>query len=321
MAKTKTAAEKPKTNDETTKAVAKRVNYNRDAVVGSDMQLKALVTTGAFETAIRESAPKHLDSGKLVRMILAAAIRNPRLLQCTQGSILKGAVEASALGLDCSGLLGRGYMVPFKNGALSQAAGQPVYEATFMPGYLGLCDLARRSGEIVKVEAKAVYKGDIFEYEEGIDQKLLHKPNLSPTAGKTKAALQFVYAIGTFKTGEKQFVVMTIPEVEMHRERSRAKSSGPWVTDYIAMALKTVTRQLCKWLPQSPDLAEALKLEADAENRAMVDSDVIVEGVNAADTLTKRLEVNGKGDDPEPAAEPTVVQEYAEDGEPIPDSI
>jgi len=283
------------------------VQYHPNETVGNQGTLKALVTGSGFQQAVRRILPKHLDPERMCRMVLAAASRNPTLLSCTQGSLLKGVIEASTLGLDCGGLLGRGYLVPFKNGRLSREQGATVYEAQFIPGYLGLCDLARRSGEVVKIEAKAVYDSDEFEYEEGLDPKLRHVPSHDPQArreagvvkedgnwkdpGRFAGNLRWVYAIAEYANGTRQFLVMSVAEVETHRLRSRAAGSGPWVTDYEAMALKTVTRGLCKWLPQSPDLARALEIEDAAADRIYTreDSGVQIDELDQRDT-TKRLE-------------------------------
>ena len=250
--------------------------YNPNAVIGSPGNLKALVSRDDFKTAVREMAPKHLDTEKLTRIVLTAASRNPTLLKCTQASILKAAIEATTLGLDCSGLLGRGYLVPYRNGKL----GPDVFEAQFQAGYLGLVDLARRSGEIEDVQAVAVFEGDHFEYECGLDYKLVHRPSADPEAAHTKETLRWVYAVAVFKSGYRKPHVMSIPEVEAIRKRSRAANSGPWVTDYVAMALKTCVRQLCKFLPQSVDLQTQLQREIE------FDADDAINGAIQAEAIT-----------------------------------
>ena len=237
------------------------VKYAPDGVVGDQGTLKALMNSQSIADAIKDLAPRHLKPERMIRMVLAAASRNQTLLKCTQKSILKSAIEASALGLDCSGLLGRGYMVPYKNKYLTKSAGHDVYEAQFMPGYLGLCDLARRGGEVQSIRAKAVYESDEFTYCEGLAPNVEHVPSL--TGDKTRAALRYVYAVAQYKEGHTDFMVMTVPEVEQHRMRSRAKDNGPWQTDYVAMALKTAVRQLCKWLPQSVELENQLSKEIE----------------------------------------------------------
>lgn len=318
------------------KTNAIQAKFEQNSIIGTQSTLKSLVLENpSIQKALRRLAPKHLNAERLARMVLTAASRNPTLLQCTQASMLKSVIEASTLGLDCSGLLGRGYLVPYKNGSLSRAAGHDVYEAQFMPGYLGLCDLARRSNEIARVEGHAVFDGDVFEYEEGLNQKLVHKPSLDANQerevrvvvtdykqglSRVEGSLKFVYAIAVYKDGGKQFVVMSVAEVERHRQRSRAKNSGPWVTDYVAMAIKTAIRQLCKWIPQSPELAKAMTIENEIDGGEMDVIDITaktIDGRTRTENLLDRLESGtskpasespDKGtveSKPEPQSEPT----------------
>jgi recombination protein RecT len=51
---------------------------------------------------------------------------------------------------------------------------------------------------------------------------------------------------------------MPVHEIEAHKRRSKASTSGPWVTDYDEMAKKTVFRSLFKWLPISLEEAAAV---------------------------------------------------------------
>lgn len=250
------------------------VKYSPNLPIGTQGNLKALMNSDSVKEAIRDLAPKHLRPETLIRLILTAASRNPLLLQCTQSSILKGAIEASSLGLDCSGLLGRGYLIPYRNNRIN------AYEAQFQAGYLGLADLARRSGEVLNVRAKAVFEGDRFEYTEGLDRKLIHVPAMEPDQEQSQKTMRWVYAVATFANGYEEFVVLGKAEVERHRARSRAKDSGPWVTDYVAMAMKTAVRALCKFLPMSVDLQTALQHEIT------VDSDDIIESANLAAAST-----------------------------------
>jgi hypothetical protein len=69
--------------------------------------------------------------------------------------------------------------------------------------------------------------------------------------------------------GNKTFTFMTDEEIEAIRSRSRAKDSGPWVTDPGEMYRKSVTRRHCKYLPVS---VEDLTL-IDAARQADFDVD------------------------------------------------
>lgn len=200
---------------------------------------------------IREVLPRHVDAGKLIRVTIAAVSRTPALLDCDPISICQGVMVASRLGLEPDGTLGSAYLVPFAK------------KAQLIVGYRGLVDLARRSGEVVKVDSAVVHKGDKFRYSLGDEPRIEHEPELDAEKAGLPVA---VYAVATYKTGEKQREVMTWAQVEAIRARSRASGSGPWVTDTEEMARKTVIRRLCKHLPMSVELAAGLKLQAAAES-------------------------------------------------------
>lgn len=195
-----------------------------------------------FVTAIEKAAPKHVDAARLVRIAQTAVTKNPALLQCDRESFGTAVLQAAELGLDPGGALGHAYLVPYKN------------TCTLIVSFKGMVALARRSGEIVSIEARAVYEKDTFDFEYGLDSKLKHLPYLDGDPGK----LRFVYAVAKLKDGGVQFEVMTRTQIDAIRGRSRASSSGPWVTDYDEMAKKTVVRRLFKMLPVSVELASAL---------------------------------------------------------------
>ena len=78
------------------------VRYHPNDIVKTQATLKGLVQSPSFARALQELAPRHLKAERLGRMVIAASSRNPRLLQCTQASLLKSAIEATLLGLDCT---------------------------------------------------------------------------------------------------------------------------------------------------------------------------------------------------------------------------
>lgn len=197
------------------------------------------------------SLPRHLTADRLIRVAITAISKNPRLMECTQESLLLALMEAGQLGLEPNGVMGQAYLVPYFNKKIGG------YEAQFQPGYRGLIDLARRSGEIQKIEAHVVREGETFSYSRGLTPDLTHVPSLDAAAPMTH-----VYAIAWFTNGvQPTFEVMTRAQVEAIRKRSKSANEGPWVTDYEPMARKTVVKQLSKWLPLSPE-AEAV-IEAD----------------------------------------------------------
>jgi recombinational DNA repair protein RecT len=88
--------------------------------------------------------------------------------------------------------------------------------------------------------------------------RFVHRPHFGADSGPAT----HVYGRARLRSGDWLIEVMTAAEVEAIRGRSQAADSGPWVTDWNEMAKKTVIKRLCKALPRSTELAEAI----DADN-------------------------------------------------------
>ena len=232
-------------------------NENGGGIAKTPKQRMEVLMSGAsFQKSLQDVIPKHITSDRIVKIALVAMSRQPKLFECTPQSVLQSVMKSAELGLDCVGTLGQGYLVPYYNGSIN------ALECQFIPGYQGLISLARRSGEISRIESRVVYANDIFDFEYGLNQKLVHKPSLTGERGD----ITCVYAIAEIKEGGQQLEIMTIDEVNgiMGRSKSRNRNKelvGPWVTDFSEMARKTVIRRICKYLPLSAELSKAF--EAD----------------------------------------------------------
>lgn len=208
---------------------------------------------------LERALPKHLSADRMMRIALTALRTNAKLGECTQGSFLGAVISAAQLGLEVNTPLGQAYLIPYKG------------ECTLQLGYQGMMDLARRSGMVSAIYAYDVKQGDTFSYQLGLNPDIRHVP--SDDIGREKKPLTHVYAVAKLKDGEPVFTVLTKAQVDMFRNRSRASTSGPWVTDYTAMALKTAIRRLFTWLPKSAEMARAAVLDESPEiGKAQADS-------------------------------------------------
>lgn len=213
---------------------------------------------------LRAALPSHMTAERMIRVATTAIQKTPKLLECSQQSLIASIVEASQLGLEPDGVTGLAYLVPFWNSKTKRN------EAQLMVGYKGLIDLARRSGNVGAINAECVYTNDEFTVVKGLNPDLIHKPNW-----RDPGALVAVYATAKLKSGDVQFAVMTIEQVDKHRKRSRAADSGPWQTDFEWMAKKTVLRQLCKLLPASVELQSAIARDELRDVGVMAGNDFI----------------------------------------------
>jgi len=248
--------------------------------VRSEQGLMAIFNDPAVQSRIQAVVDKSLDAAMLLRMVVKATQRQPQLLECTGESIVESVVTSASLGLDCSGLLRKGYLVPFKNKHTQKK------EAQFIAGYSGLVDLARADGAVTKVEAVIAYENDIYTVQRGTAPKITHTPTRS-IRGK---AIE-VYAVATLPNGTTQFDTMTVDEINVIRDRAPAGQSGPWATDWGEMAKKTVVKRLSKLLPQSTKLQQALAGEEKMEATSVGYGEVIdvAPGQSRTAALTSQL--------------------------------
>ena len=211
--------------------------------------------------------PAHLSSERLFQMALSSINQTPKLAECTPASILACLMKCSANGLEPSNVdgMGRAYIVPYNNKKTGRM------EATFILGYKGIIELAHRSGKLLNIHAQAVYKGDTFDpWEDESGQHFSYRPNLAGDVEHAPENLTFVYVTATLKDGGRVFEYMSKAEVDKIRKRSRASNSGPWVTDYEAMALKTVIKRSARYLPMSTEAAGAVAADGTTPNYAEV---------------------------------------------------
>ena len=247
--------------------------------------------------------PKHLTPDRLLKVVLVAISRTPLLQQCTADSIVKSVMTSGQLGLDCSGVLGSAYLVPY------WSSKQSAYEAQLVIGYRGLIDLARRSGEIETIEARLVYAEDRFEIEYGTSERIVHVPNfdvdqIDDPREKNGNTIRGAYMVARLKG-------CTLPQVEymsrgqLDRVRDGSKAAfdkqgnltGIWLNHFAEMCRKTVIRRGVKYLPVSVEFADAIDHENQAEIRAARITETGAADLNAmigasasrSDALSERL--------------------------------
>jgi recombination protein RecT len=201
--------------------------------------------------------PRHMTPERMARQALTAFRTTQKLDQCTPASFLGALMTCAQVGLE-PGPQGHVYIVPFWNNRAKS------FEATFILGYRGIIELARRSSELVDIAAHTVYQNEVdqgrFRVTYGTSPSIEHDPIVFEDRGEPVG----YYATAVLKSGGRPFVVLSKADVDRFRLRSATQKdnpSGPWLTDYEAMAWKTCVRRLERWLPQSPELAAAIAHE------------------------------------------------------------
>lgn len=248
---------------------------------------------------LQVALPKHLNADRMLRILVTEINKNKKLLECSLPSVLSSAIQCSQLGLEPGGALGHAYLIPFFNHTKGTT------ECQFMMGYRGMIDLAMRSGKIINIRAKAVYSDDFFEYEDGIEIILKHKPNPNPNEKRSFIGAYAVAQFSNVAAGAYQVEFMYKNEIDKIRSRSKSKGQSPWDTDYEEMAKKTVIRRLFKYLPISIEMQRAVALDeaADVGNQFdFFEHGEVLNGLDEeepktqSDAIAKKLGVNANGE-------------------------
>lgn len=255
-------------------ALAERTEtQNKPVKLTKSMSIKDLIK--AMEPEIKRALPQVITPERFTRMALSALNATPKLKECSQMSFLGALMNAAQLGLEPNTPLGQAYLIPYRN------KGQ--MECQFQIGYKGLIDMVYRNENIQTVQSQCVYENDEFEYELGLEPKLIHKPAL-----KDRGDLILVYALWKSKNGGYGFEVMSKEDIDAHARKfsqSFGSSYSPWKTNYEEMAKKTVIKKCLKYAPLKSDFVRAVSNDETIKSELDVDmseirneQDMVVDG-------------------------------------------
>lgn len=206
--------------------------------------IRALLQSDQVKSQLAMVLPKHLTPERMARVACTAILKTPKLADCQPESLLSALMLCSQVGLEPDGR--NAHMIPYGTQV------QVIFD------YKGLISLARRNG-IANIATDVVCENDAFEWNRSADGlHFKHEINWREPRGQMYAAFVIWKDCEQFD-GE----CMTRDEIEAIRKRSKAGSSGPWVTDFNEMAKKTVVRRASKKWPLDPEAASAMTADDD----------------------------------------------------------
>jgi recombination protein RecT len=266
----------------------------------------------SMQVELARALPKHLTADRMARIVTTTLRQDAmkpsglRIIDCDRWSFAGAVMTAASLGLEVNTPLQHAYLIPRK------IKGENT--CTLQIGYQGLLQLARQSGQIDAIWGHAVYQGDHFVQRLGLENTFEHEPKGEEDPKK----LTHVYACARLKNvKEPVFVILTRKQVDAARARGGERGFSPWDTDYVAMAQKTALRRLCKWLPLSLEMAQAVQLDEVQERgnrqvRSFAAIPEIGEALEARGMLTEGEPADDEApesDDPKPTKAQAVEAE------------
>ena len=281
-------------------------NQNQNQTTSIATRKKGLHTFLArMGPEIQKVATKSLDAETLASLVYTEATRSPEILNALEEApttVASTIMLAAQLGLDPSGPLGHFYLIPRRN----KVAGtnRKRWELGFIIGYKGLCELARRSGQIVRMNAGVVFEDELpenagrFEWtEEPPECKHPRAFGIDRSTSKLVGA----YAVAILPGGERVQVFLEKKEIEDRRKKG-GKGFG-WKDNYPAMARKSAGRALLNGglVPLSPALSKAVAVENEVESQELhvVEAHQVEEAPARRDPLRAALQIEDVVEEPE----------------------
>ena len=267
-------------------ALSKKTNSNKPAPQDNVRNLLM-----SMKGEINNALPQYLPADKFVRTSLTAINSNPKLLQCSPQSLLAAVMNSAQLGLEFNTPLGEAYLIPYGN------------QVQFQIGYMGLLKLAHNTGQFKRITAKEVHENDDFDIDYGTGE-IKHKPVI---VGESGDAIGY-YAVYETKDGGRDSFYMSKEDAEAYgRKFSKSFNSGPWKTNFDAMAKKSCIIQVLKYAPKAidkPELGQAMAFDNQVFKSSSKDQET--------GETTFDIDYEVIDDEPEQKQEPKVDKETRE---------
>jgi recombination protein RecT len=221
---------------------------------------------GSFTTTIEKYEKKNLAEllegssmtpAQFKQIVINELKRSPKLQEAfvrNPASLFASILHCAEMGLNPSQMVGEFFFIPYKD------------SITPILGYKGLLTLLMRSSKVKKIWSEVVYEDDDFEYELGLEPKLLHTPNHHSV--RNSKNIKCIYACAKLDD-EVIFKVMFKSEIQNIINMSKVpnelffndkKDPEQW------MAKKTVLKQLAKLMPKDDDrLKKAVSMDDNIE--------------------------------------------------------
>lgn len=215
-----------------------------------------------FEEILGKKAAGFMSS------IISLTNSDTNLSKADANSVIASAVVAATLDLPIDKNLGFAWIIPYGS------------RAQFQMGYKGYVQLALRTGQYKNINVIEIYKGQLTGWNPLTEE-------LEFDFSKKESDEVIGYA-AYFKliNGFEKTVYWTKEEVTVHAKRfSKTFKSGPWQSDFNAMAKKTVLKNtLSKWGILSIEMQTAVQTDqAVIKNEVAEGADINSETIEYAD--------------------------------------
>lgn len=272
-------------------------------------------------------------ANQYIQSVLILVSGDDKLRECTPRSIQKAALRAASLGLSCDPATKQAWLIPYNRNVGTRDNPKWVKEAQFQPHYLGLYNLAMRTGKYWVINVSPVYEGQrvlenpmtglhaVMDSNGFVGEPKAYNPAYVDVTTRRAKDMKIIGWIGYFKAkkGNEKSIWMSCVDIDDYArikvknyldDKGRIKNEN-WADPEKrkTMEMKTVLRKLLAWADlsgqENAKLAEALQAENEPEHEAEAEQEPIIE----ATATTPEPEQPGK--------EPTVEMINPLDSQPV----
>jgi len=226
-----------------------------------------------FESIMGEQA------GQFIAGVQTVTNNNTLVAEVGVNEIVNQSMKAAVLGLSVLPEFGEAYLIPYKASKKVGNTWTKAPELQVQLGYKGLIKLALNSGRVAKIRAVEIYAGDKPVFNR-ITGELNYTLGYDPDTDLEAEVVGYLGMYTDMQTHEIVQEYWSKAKVEAHAIKYSQSYSGagavtkygksetgPWTTNFDAMAKKTVLKALLKFAPKSTDdkLFQALNQDDSAE--------------------------------------------------------
>lgn len=231
-----------------------------EATITKAVTIREFIHKPKIASQIGAVLPEFLKADRFLKVFYSALMVQPKLLDCTQSSLLSAMIQSGQLGLEP--ILGKAAIIPYNN----KRGNDWFLEAQFQPMYRGLCDLARRSQRTI-ISGHVVYEKDKFELLYGTEEKIVFIPDVLAEALGDRGRKLGAFTVWKFPDEQLSTIkfmswadIMDVRDKYSKAWKKQGKDS-PWGMREDEMAVKTVVKNHSKLQPCSIEMDFAVNID------------------------------------------------------------
>jgi recombination protein RecT len=218
------------------------------------------IKSAELQQQIHQALPPSVSLDRFTRTTLTAIQQNPSVLEADRKSLYSAIVRAAQDGLQPDGR--ESALVVFN----TKVGDKWEKRVQYLPMIFGLTKKLAKAG--IRLKTAAVYSNDDFDYEQGDEEQIHHKP---AKLGTPRGEVIGAYAIAKLPDGSMQREVMDKEEIDRARAVSKGKDGPAWTNWYSMQARKTVGKRLANRIGiDDEEVSEFIRRTNEDEVEAVV---------------------------------------------------